>query len=177
MLWSCSLPKEPFIVRDAEGQASEETDLEKGTQVLQSNSDFVMDVFNKQVYSWSSFIWFSLLLSLFLHYWNLVFFLLQLPFEFQLSYLLFLLFFEYRFKRLRYKWISSLDFLLTWRYIQSLHFTSFWVRMNLIAIKLLQTLLKDANEESKSATNTSEIKGKFFLELLAKRVVELWPTN
>ncbi|XP_038900817.1 syntaxin-132-like isoform X2 [Benincasa hispida] len=39
---------EPFI-RDAKYQASRETDLEKGTQVLQSNSDFGMDEFNKQI--------------------------------------------------------------------------------------------------------------------------------
>ncbi|KGN63266.1 syntaxin-132 [Cucumis sativus] len=78
---------EPFIVRDAEGQASEETDLEKGTQVLQSNSDFVMDVFNKQIQ------------------------------EAEIQ-------------------VDKLSGLLI----------------------DLKTLLKDANEESKSATNTSEIK-------------------
>ncbi|CAK9315582.1 unnamed protein product [Citrullus colocynthis] len=39
---------EPFI-RDAECQASRETDLESGTQVLQNNSDFGMDEFNKQI--------------------------------------------------------------------------------------------------------------------------------
>ncbi|KAL0536612.1 hypothetical protein IC582_025566 [Cucumis melo] len=78
---------EPFIVRDAEGQASEETDLEKGTQVLQSNSDFGMDVFNKQIQ------------------------------EAEIQ-------------------VDKLSRLLI----------------------DLKTLLKDANEESKSATNTSEIK-------------------
>ncbi|XP_050935540.1 syntaxin-132-like isoform X4 [Cucumis melo] len=79
---------EPFIVRDAEGQASEETDLEKGTQVLQSNSDFGMDVFNKQIQEA----------------------------EIQVD------------------------------------------KLSRLLIDLKQTLLKDANEESKSATNTSEIK-------------------
>ncbi|KAG7034964.1 Syntaxin, partial [Cucurbita argyrosperma subsp. argyrosperma] len=45
---SCSLSKEPFL-RDAKCQASEETDLENGTQVLESNSDFEMEAFNKQI--------------------------------------------------------------------------------------------------------------------------------
>ncbi|KAG6604851.1 Syntaxin-132, partial [Cucurbita argyrosperma subsp. sororia] len=39
---------EPFL-RDAKCQASEETDLENGTQVLESNSDFEMEAFNKQI--------------------------------------------------------------------------------------------------------------------------------
>lgn len=39
---------EPFL-RDAKCQASEETDLENGTQVVESNSDFEMEAFNKQI--------------------------------------------------------------------------------------------------------------------------------
>ena len=59
---SCSLSKEPFL-RDAKCQASEETDLENGTQVVESNSDFEMEAFNKQVYSLSNFILFPPLYS------------------------------------------------------------------------------------------------------------------